>query len=96
MSTATAEVEPSPYTQPAGSDADMFIQWKGTSVCLDFTCPCGVGGHVDAWFAYHLRCTACGAVFQMGTQVIAKRLPDGQAPEGAVIDVQADDPEETP
>lgn len=62
-----------PFTTPEGSEARMFIQWKGTDVCVDFYCPCGGGGHFDGLFAYALKCPACGAVWEMGTQVIAKR-----------------------
>jgi transcription elongation factor Elf1 len=67
-----------PFARPEGSDADMFIQWKGTEVCLDFNCPCGHEGHVDAGFAYFVECGGCGAVYQMGTQVIAKRVEPGE------------------
>lgn len=66
-----------PFTKPEGSDADMFIQWKGTDVCLDFTCACGATGHLDTDFAYYVKCPTCGAVYEMGTQVIAKLVdPD--------------------
>jgi hypothetical protein len=65
-----------PFTQPEGSDVNMFIQWKGTDVCLDFQCPCGTSGHLDADFAYYIHCPGCDAVYRMGTQVIAKRVPD--------------------
>jgi len=63
-----------PFTTPAGSDAEMFIQWKGTDVCLDFYCPCGTHGHFDGMFAYAVRCPHCNAIYEMGTQVIAKRV----------------------
>jgi hypothetical protein len=62
-----------PFTTPEGSEARMFIQWKGTDVCLDFYCPCGAHSHLDDSFAYFVECPHCGAVFEMGTQVIAKR-----------------------
>jgi hypothetical protein len=75
-STETAHEQPFPFTRPVGSDANMFIQWKGTVVCLDFHCSCGTHGHYDGDFAYSLHCPACGAVYEMGTQVIAKRTDD--------------------
>lgn len=40
-----------------------WIQWKGTVVCMDIQCPCGHLGHVDAEFAYHVKCAACGKVY---------------------------------
>ena len=63
-----------PFTTPAGSDASMFIQWKGTDVCLDFYCECGVPTHLDASFAYFVECGACHAIYRMGTQVIARKV----------------------
>ena len=77
-----------PFTKPAGSDASMFIQWKGTDVCLDFTCACGATGHLDTDFAYFVECPSCGAVYEMGTQVIVKRIVPAQAHiEPKVMDV---------
>ena len=47
-----------------------FVQWKGTTVCMDATCPvCGHDGHIDADFAYFLKCGACGALCEVGTYV---------------------------
>lgn len=67
-----------PFVKPEGSEADMFIQWKGTDVCLDFNCPCGAQGHLDAAFAYFVRCPSCDSVYELGTQVIVKRNDDGR------------------
>lgn len=80
-------VEPFPFTRPEGSDADMFIQWKGTNVCLDFRCTCGADGHLDDSFAYFVECPACGSIFEMGTQVIAKRV---ESANGSVRVLQLD------
>ena len=68
-----------PYSQPIESQADMHIQWKGTNVCLDFYCPCGHYGHLDGYFAYFIQCKSCGSIYEMGTQVIAKRVSKEQA-----------------
>lgn len=47
-----------------------FVQWKGTDVCMDATCPvCGHDGHIDSDFAYFLKCGACGALCEVGTHV---------------------------
>ena len=40
-----------------------WIQWKGTEVCMDVHCKCGALAHVDASFAYHVRCEACDTVY---------------------------------
>lgn len=62
-----------PMTRPDLSQSSMFIQWKGTDVCLDFICgACHRSTHFDGMFAYALQCP-CGAVWEMGTQVIVRR-----------------------
>lgn len=40
-----------------------WIQWKGTSVCMDVYCPCGDQFHVDADFAYTVQCPYCRRMF---------------------------------
>jgi hypothetical protein len=73
-------VRPFPFTAVPDTDAEMFIQWKGTDVCMDFHCPCGDHNHLDGYFAYYVRCVGCGAVYELGTQVKARRLPEGEKP----------------
>jgi len=46
------------YTGPHG-----WIQWKGTNVCMDVHCACGKMSHLDADFAYHVKCPYCGRVY---------------------------------
>ena len=41
-----------------------FIKWKGTAVCADIYCKCGHSSHIDASFAYHVKCPNCGTVYQ--------------------------------
>ena len=40
-----------------------WVQWKGTNVCMDIHCKCGETSHIDADFAYHVKCPNCGTVF---------------------------------
>jgi hypothetical protein len=82
-----------PFTTPAGSDARMFIQWKGTQVCMDFYCQCGAHVHGDGGFAYNVECGACGAFYEMGTQVIAKRV---NQPDGACLYLPHEEWDDTP
>lgn len=50
--------------------ADVFIQWKGTNVCLDFHCyKCDTFSHFDGDFAYYLRCPTCGQHYGMPSVV---------------------------
>lgn len=46
-----------------------WIQWKGTDVCMDLHCTCGVHGHIDAGFAYYVKCTGCGQVYLVSAHV---------------------------
>lgn len=43
----------------------VFLQWKGTDVCLDFHCECGAHCHFDGDFAYALKCPHCGTLWEM-------------------------------
>lgn len=54
--------------RPKG-EAHNFIQWKGTQVCMDLWCSCGGSSHLDADFAYNVRCPYCGQVWNMGWSV---------------------------
>lgn len=46
-------------------ETHVFIQYKGTDICLDFRCECGAVGHFDGDFAYALRCAECGETWGM-------------------------------
>lgn len=70
------------------SDASTFIQWKGTSVCLDLRCPCGTLNHYDADFCYFVRCSGCGVVYELGTSVsvgVVAEVPYGVDPKESVL-----------
>lgn len=41
-----------------------WIQWKGTNVCMDVHCACGELTHFDGDFLYHVKCGACGKVYE--------------------------------
>lgn len=60
------------------TDAETFIQWKGTDVCMDFHCRCGQSSHLDDDFAYSVRCPHCGRTFDLGTQVRAIETTEPQ------------------
>lgn len=46
------------------SGSHGWIQWKGTSVCMDVYCKCGYHSHVDDSFTYYVECPACGQAFE--------------------------------
>lgn len=78
-------------TLPKDGAPHAWIQWKGTSVCMDFRCLCGKGGHIDSTFAYYVRCVACGRTFMMNGHVEAVELTPEEASEtGAAVTIRAD------
>lgn len=48
-----------PHPEPHG-----WIQWKGADVCMDIHCTCGHHGHFDGGGCYHIKCPACGQVYE--------------------------------
>ncbi len=43
------------------------VQWKGTDVCLDFTCLCDTSLHFDGTFAYAIRCWHCDRTWELAS-----------------------------
>lgn len=70
------------YSQdnPQG-EAHGWIQWKGTSVCVDLHCKCGYHGHVDAEFAYYYKCPKCSKIFALGQNIKLIELTEDQSKE---------------
>lgn len=68
------EFQPWRKFKPENGTPFGWIQWKGTNVCMDFHCECGEMGHVDAEFAYAIKCGACGALYEMSGFVEVKRV----------------------
>lgn len=46
-----------------------WIQYKWTDLCADIRCSCGVLTHVDADFAYQVKCGACGKLWALSMTV---------------------------
>lgn len=55
-----------------------FVQWKGTTLCADVHCLCGESGHVDAGFAYFLRCRGCSRVYETASHVGLAELSEAE------------------
>lgn len=63
-----------PAAGESSKEPHGWIQWKGTNVCMDVHCSCGVMSHVDAEFAYFVRCPVCKQVFEVdGTVKLAPK-----------------------
>jgi hypothetical protein len=59
-------------------EAHGWIQWKGTSVCMDMHCKCGYHGHIDADFFYYYECPKCHKKYAVGQNVKLIELSDEQ------------------
>jgi hypothetical protein len=69
-----------------------WIQWKGTEVCMDIQCKCGASGHIDADFAYFVRCVKCGAVYKVDGHVRLRDSAESERTKScAPIDFGEDD-----
>lgn len=60
-----------------------WIQWKGTDVCMDVHCACGAQFHIDADFAYHVKCPKCNSVYMCNGHIELIKLE--QEPDTCVV-----------
>ncbi len=61
-----------------------WIQWKGTDVCMDVHCKCGELCHIDADFAYYVKCMKCETVYMCNGHIELIELED--EPENCVVE----------
>ena len=59
-------------------EPSVYIQWKGTDVCMDFHCDCGAFCHFDGDFAYVVQCPHCKTLWQMPSIVYPRKLTDSK------------------
>ncbi len=57
------------------AEAGASMQWKGTSVCMDFTCGCGAAWHVDGEFCYYVKCLDCGRYYKLEDEITLTEVP---------------------
>ena len=49
---------------------NVFIQYKGTEICADFTCPnCKEQEHIDGDFCYSWKCPNCNKVYNLSSYI---------------------------
>jgi hypothetical protein len=78
---------------PTHDAPNGWIQWKGTNVCMDVYCVCGNHGHIDADFAYNVKCMACGRVYACDGHIkLVELTPEEAAQEKCIVEcVEEDD-----
>jgi hypothetical protein len=73
----SATLQPWRKFKPDQDDSPYgWIQFKGSNICMDFHCKCGAHGHIDADFAYAVKCGACGQVYEMSGHVEARPIDE--------------------
>ena len=65
-----------------------WVQWKGTDVCMDVHCKCGAHCHIDADFAYHVKCMECGTVYMCNGHIELIELEE--TPDSCVVEAHDD------
>ncbi len=61
-------------TTKAKKDPRGWIQWKGSTVCIDLWCECGHDDHQDTDFFYYWKCKGCGAVYLVEPDIALTKL----------------------
>lgn len=62
-----------------------WIQWKGTSFCMNFYCDCGAQMHFDETGVYYLRCPECNKTFEIDGHVKLHPVDPSDLSEGVTI-----------
>lgn len=67
----------------------VYIQYKGTDICMDFHCECGNDTHFDGDFTYAVRCPYCKGVYELSSYINTRKLtPEEEAKnKGVVVDL---------
>ena len=65
---------------PVKNISHGWIQWKGTNVCIDLHCECGMAEHYDGEFFYYWSCK-CGKSYAVGQNVKLIKLTENQVKE---------------
>lgn len=68
-----------------------WVQWKGTYACVDFTCSCGAGGHIDGSFLYFVRCASCEQAYMVSGYVELVPITPDEAKAEKVQEFQDED-----
>lgn len=41
------------------------VQWKGTDLCLDLYCDCGMSSHADGYSFSYVQCPGCDVIYKL-------------------------------
>jgi hypothetical protein len=77
-------------TLPPKDQPHAWIQWKGTQVCMSLNCPCGIQTHVDAEFAYYVRCAGCRKVYMANGHIEMVPIDPEEVPDCHIEPVEGE------
>lgn len=60
-------------------EAHVFLQYKGTDICMDFRCECGADCHFDGYFAHVVQCPHCQTKWEMPMILFPRKSEPGQS-----------------
>lgn len=63
------------------SENFVFIQYKGSEICIDMYCSCGKDSHFDGDFARYVRCPYCQKVWELNSHITTTEVPAGTVEE---------------
>lgn len=55
---------------------------------MDVHCVCGEVGHIDAEFAYFIRCGNCGRIFEVGGDIKLHEITEDELKKGSSLGVE--------
>jgi hypothetical protein len=50
------------------------VSWKGSDICIDIDCECGVVSHYDGYFAAVIECPACKRQYWLNPRIELKEI----------------------
>ena len=76
---------------PQGWKPHGWIQWQGTDVCMDIYCKCGYHSHIDAEFAFYVKCPYCGTVYECNGNIeLIETVETEEIPNECIIKPEKD------
>lgn len=66
---------------------ELYIQWKGTDVCIDLECKCGWSDHFDGFDLYAYKCPECGTIYKLPGRLYPTEITSKEIEEWMIIEI---------
>ena len=68
-----------------------WIQWKGTSVCMDVNCGCGCSSHIcQESFVYYVKCPECSKIYFCNGHIELIEIKNISAEQNCIVEGELD------